>query len=74
MTPAEALVKRARRARFESVVSSPCVSICRMDLARPLCEGCFRTIGEIADWSRMAEDDKRAVWQRIALRAAEALA
>ena len=54
MTPAEALVKRARRARFETEVASPCVSICRMDLVKPLCEGCFRTLDEIAAWSRVA--------------------
>ena len=27
-----------------------------------LCEGCLRTIDEIAAWSRMDDDEKRAVW------------
>lgn len=30
-----------------------------------LCEGCHRTIDEIAAWSRMDDQDKRAVWVLI---------
>jgi len=26
------------------------------------CEGCLRTLDEIAAWSRMDDDEKRAVW------------
>ena len=52
-------------------VSSPCVNVCRMNAATGLCEGCLRSIGEIASWSQMDAQDKRAVWQRIALRRAE---
>ena len=26
------------------------------------CEGCYRTIDEIAAWSRMEDHEKRAVW------------
>ncbi len=50
-------------------VRSPCVSVCRMDAASGLCEGCLRTIGEIAGWADMDTPDRLAVWQRIALRA-----
>lgn len=50
-------------------VPSPCVSICRMDAASGLCEGCCRTIDEIAAWSQMDDEDKRAVWQLIGRRA-----
>ncbi len=32
------------------------------------CEGCFRTIDEIASWSRMDDDEKRAVWLQLAQR------
>jgi predicted Fe-S protein YdhL (DUF1289 family) len=46
-------------------VLSPCVSVCRMSPATALCEGCLRTIGEIADWSRMTTEGKRTVWARI---------
>lgn len=46
-------------------VPSPCVNICRMDEARGLCVGCLRTLDEIARWSTMHDDDKRAVWARL---------
>ena len=29
---------------------SPCISVCRMDAVSGLCEGCFRTLDEIAAW------------------------
>lgn len=35
-------------------VLSPCVGICSLD-AEGLCEGCFRTAGEIAAWSTMSD-------------------
>jgi predicted Fe-S protein YdhL (DUF1289 family) len=49
-------------------VPSPCHSVCRMNAANALCEGCWRSIEEIAGWSRMADADKLAVWQRIEAR------
>lgn len=51
-------------------VPSPCVAICRMDPATGLCEGCARTLGEIATWSGMTDDERRAVWAELALRRA----
>jgi uncharacterized protein len=53
-------------------VPSPCINVCRMDAASGLCEGCQRTLGEIAAWSTMADDDKRAVWQRLEQRRLQA--
>lgn len=55
-----------------AAVPSPCVNICRMEAASGLCAGCWRTIGEIAAWSKMDDDGKRRVWQAIALRKADA--
>jgi predicted Fe-S protein YdhL (DUF1289 family) len=52
-------------------VPSPCINICRMDAASGLCEGCLRTIDEIAAWGSMADDDKRGVWQRLDERRAQ---
>ena len=46
-------------------VPSPCISVCRMRAATGLCEGCFRTLDEIALWSRMDDDGKRAIWRLI---------
>ena len=46
-------------------VASPCVSLCRMHAATGWCEGCLRTLDEIAAWSRLDEAGKRAVLQRL---------
>ena len=51
-----------------SVVASPCVNICRMNAASGLCEGCLRTLDEIAVWSVLDDDGKRAVLGAIAER------
>ncbi|MCW5656077.1 MAG: DUF1289 domain-containing protein [Burkholderiaceae bacterium] len=51
-------------------VPSPCVNVCRMDAVSGLCEGCLRTIDEIAAWGTMDDADKRAVWQRLEQRRA----
>jgi len=52
-------------------VASPCIDVCRMDAGSGLCAGCWRTIDEIAGWSRMDDDAKRAVWHAIGLRQAD---
>ena len=45
-------------------VQSPCISICQMSPSG-LCEGCFRTLDEIAVWGSLAQDAKRLVLQRV---------
>lgn len=52
-------------------VPSPCISVCRMNPASGLCEGCLRTLDEIAAWSTMDETGKREVWQCIEQRSQE---
>ena len=64
------LADRAIAAReTASDVPSPCISICRMDPVSGFCEGCLRTLAEIAAWSRMDDAEKRRVWRAIELRA-----
>ena len=36
-----------------------------MDERSGWCEGCLRTLDEIAEWSVMEEHAKRAVWKRL---------
>ncbi|UGS91168.1 DUF1289 domain-containing protein [Ralstonia wenshanensis] len=50
-------------------VSSPCISVCKMDEARGLCIGCMRTIEEIAAWSTMSDAARLAVWKTLPERA-----
>ena len=52
-------------------VPSPCISICRMDPRTDRCEGCRRTLDEIAGWSSMDDDGKRQVWRRVEQRLKE---
>ena len=52
-------------------VPSPCISVCRMDEATGWCEGCLRTIDEIAAWSTLDEAARRAVWVELAQRRLE---
>ncbi len=40
---------------------SPCVRICRIDPASDRCEGCRRTLAEIAQWWTMDDETKRAI-------------
>jgi uncharacterized protein len=49
-------------------VPSPCIDVCRMDPRTGWCEGCHRTLDEIAQWSVMDEAMKRKVWDRLAAR------
>ncbi len=53
---------------------SPCINVCRMSEASGLCEGCLRTIDEIASWSSLDDEQKRAVWDAIEIRHAQWLA
>jgi predicted Fe-S protein YdhL (DUF1289 family) len=68
------LATRARLicAGLDGDVPSPCLSVCRMDPASEFCEGCFRTLDEIAAWGRMADEGKREVWQAIGERITKA--
>ena len=50
-------------------VPSPCVSVCRVEAATGLCEGCLRTLDEIAAWSTLADPARRQVWMQIGRRA-----
>jgi uncharacterized protein len=45
----------------ETEVASPCINVCRMDPASGYCEGCRRSLEEIASWSAYSPADKRAV-------------
>lgn len=46
-------------------VASPCNSVCKMDARTGWCEGCARTLDEIAAWSTMNDEQKRVVWDLL---------
>lgn len=46
-------------------VASPCINICRIG-DDDVCEGCRRTLDEIAIWSTASDERRRAILARIA--------
>ena len=52
----------------DTEVASPCIDVCRMDAASGYCEGCRRTLEEIACWSAYGPTEKRAVLARLRAR------
>jgi len=49
-------------------VASPCINICRMHAATGWCEGCLRTIAEIATWGRLDDSARAAMLQQLPAR------
>ena len=49
---------------------SPCIDVCRMDKASGLCEGCLRTLDEIAAWAAAPDEEQRLILAAIAKRRA----
>ena len=59
------VAKRAKIMAVTAEITSPCISVCRMDMATALCEGCFRSRDEIAAWGSAGDAAKLATWARI---------
>ena len=51
-------------------VASPCIDVCRMDAQSGLCEGCLRTVDEIAGWAAAPDEKKRLILAAVAQRRA----
>ena len=50
-------------------IESPCVKICVMHPEEGLCTGCYRTRDEIAAWSRLTPEARRAIMAELPSRA-----
>jgi predicted Fe-S protein YdhL (DUF1289 family) len=48
-----------------TLVASPCIDTCTLDPHTGWCEGCLRTIDEIAAWGALDDKARRAVWKRL---------
>ena len=46
---------------IEIDIESPCISVCAMDEATGLCQGCYRTIDEIKQWWDLDNTQKQVV-------------
>ncbi|MBN9427581.1 MAG: MBL fold metallo-hydrolase [Burkholderiales bacterium] len=51
--------------RASAPVPSPCISVCRIDDTTGWCEGCLRTLDEIAAWGSLDDDSRRRTWASI---------
>ena len=50
-------------------IESPCVQICVVHPEIRICTGCYRTIDEITDWSRMTPEARRNIMDDLPARA-----
>jgi len=50
--------------------ASPCTGLCRIAPATGWCEGCARTLEEIAAWPKLSLSGKRVILARLAQRRA----
>ncbi len=46
-------------------IESPCIKVCVMHPEARICTGCHRTGEEIARWSRMSAEERRAIMAEL---------
>ena len=52
-------------------VASPCINVCKMDGETGWCQGCWRTLAEIAAWSGTDDAEKRRILAAVEERRAD---
>jgi len=50
-------------------IESPCVRICVVHPEARICTGCYRTMDEIARWSKMGSEERRDIMAALPDRA-----
>lgn len=50
-------------------IQSPCVKLCVVHPEARICVGCFRSIDEIANWSRLTPSERQAIMAELPARA-----
>jgi len=50
------------------MIETPCINVCMLDARSGLCQGCGRTIDEIARWSSMSGEERRRVMLELPAR------
>jgi len=53
---------------LENIMKSPCIGVCKIDDNTDLCKGCYRTLEEIKQWSKMCELDREKIAKKIIFR------
>lgn len=49
-------------------ISTPCINVCMVSGMTGLCEGCGRTLAEIAQWGRLSEPERKAIMAELPAR------
>ena len=49
-------------------IPSPCVGVCQINASTKYCLGCWRTLKEVAHWSRYSNDEKEILITELAER------
>jgi len=50
------------------MIESPCTQRCEIDARSGLCRGCGRSLDEIAAWTQLSPEARRAVMRRLVAR------
>lgn len=50
-------------------IQSPCVRVCVIHPTEKICAGCFRTVDEITQWSRLSHEARAALIEELPARA-----
>lgn len=51
-----------------SIIESPCILVCAIDMKTGYCFGCGRTREEIGAWSVMSPENRRAIMDNLSAR------
>lgn len=49
-------------------VPSPCIQRCQINPINGYCQGCWRSLHEIASWKELDDHAKRQVWRETVMR------
>ena len=61
-----------KRVENSDQIPSPCVGVCQINSKTKFCLGCWRSLREVAHWSRYSRAEKLAVVDSIKQRQADA--
>ncbi|WP_251369485.1 DUF1289 domain-containing protein [Polynucleobacter sp. AP-Elch-400A-B2] len=51
-----------------TIAPSPCINWCDINPDNGFCRGCYRTLPEIADWSKLSNSNKLEVLEKLQAR------
>ena len=49
-------------------IATPCIQVCMVDGQSGLCLGCFRTLQEIAGWTKLSAEQRAALMTELPAR------